>query len=150
MSGRECGLHPPSPCLIAPPEPQALSDLCCPLRPPPASCRLSMSASPSPPGPVTLTIPRSANTTRCASHFVFARKCMWLPSPRVPCCLCSSWSRYPITSLPFCLHPHLPCILIDQVSTWSPKKSCWISGQRGQGWFGDGVFLAVHSQKTRG
>lgn len=102
------------------------------------------------PGPITMTIPHAANTTRCVSHFVFATKCMWLPSPHVPCCLCSSWSRYPITSLPFCLHPHLPCILIDQVSTWSPKKTCWISGQRGQGWFGDGVFLAVHSQKTRG
>ena len=151
MSGRECSLHPPSR-LMAPPEPQALSDLSCPLRPPPppASCRLSVSASPSPPWPCRHDSPAVCKYNKLSKFFFFARKCMWFPSPHVPCCLHSSWNRYPTTSPPFCLHPHLPCILRDQVSTWSSKKNCCISGQKGQGWFGDGVYLAVHSHKTRG
>ena len=71
MSGRECSLHPPSR-LKAPPEPQALSDLSCPLRaPPPASCRLSVSASPSPPWPCRHDSPAVCKYNKLSKFFFF-------------------------------------------------------------------------------
>ena len=114
MSGCECGLHPPSPRLIAPPEPQALADLYCPLRPPPASCRLSVSTSPSPPWPYHHDNPSRCKYNTLCESFCFCYKMYVAPQPPRAVLPLQQLESLPynVTSLlpppPPALYPHRP------------------------------------------